>query len=245
MLAEALTSGDGATALTDKWDTGGPVLSGPNGLVRLSRRQVEMLELAAHGLGSKQIATYLGLSRRTVEEYFGDMRERTGTKTRGELLVRAVGAGLVQPEPDMFPGGRGTEPSPSRPPGRPHGQWQPIPPRQGVDDETPRTRDAAVTSPPKDTNGARRHELPGLAHGDGTAGQALGRVPASDQADSLSAHDALGVLRQLHGERGQLDRAERALIDIARRHGVTWTEIGQALGLRSAQAAQQRRKRLD
>lgn len=163
--------------------------------MRLSRRQLEMLELAAHGLGSKQIATYLGLSRRTVEDHFGDMRERTGTKTRGELLVRAARAGLVQPEPDMFPDGRGTEPSPSQ--------------------------------------------------GGGTAGQALRRVPGSNQADSLSTRDVLGALRQLPGERGQLDHAERALIDIARRHGVTWAEIGRALGLGSAQAAQQRRKRLD
>jgi hypothetical protein len=59
-----------------------------------------------------------------------------------------------------------------------------------------------------------------------------------------TACDVLDALRQVTGEREQLDRAERELIGMARRHGVTWSKIGRALGVGTAQAAQQRRKRL-
>lgn len=65
--------------------------------MHLTPRQAEVLELAARGLRDKEIAVYLGISRRTIEDRFAEMRERTGTRTRAELVARAVEAGLVRP----------------------------------------------------------------------------------------------------------------------------------------------------
>ncbi|GAA5183885.1 hypothetical protein GCM10023322_24150 [Rugosimonospora acidiphila] len=70
-----------------------------------------------------------------------------------------------------------------------------------------------------------------------------------------AVHDALGVappageelvdaLRLIPALREDLDGIERATIDAARRAGASWTEIASALGLRSRQAAEQRRLRL-
>ena len=101
-----------------------------------------------------------------------------------------------------------------------------------------------MTSPSKDNNHAPRYELSELTEGGDTPGQAFHPVTVSNQADSLSTRDVLDALRHVRRERGRLDHAERALIDIVRRRGVAWAEVGQALGLRSPQAAQQRRKRL-
>ncbi|MDY7086874.1 MAG: hypothetical protein SYR96_17370 [Actinomycetota bacterium] len=54
----------------------------------------------------------------------------------------------------------------------------------------------------------------------------------------------LSKLRDLPAARARLDREELELIDRARRAGATWGEIAGALGLRSRQAAEQRRLRL-
>lgn len=63
--------------------------------VRLTARQCQVLRLAASGMSDKQIATRLGLSIRTVQDRFAELRQRTGTRTRGELLAYAVATGLV------------------------------------------------------------------------------------------------------------------------------------------------------
>ncbi len=55
---------------------------------------------------------------------------------------------------------------------------------------------------------------------------------------------SLEELAGIPGARARLDAAELALIDGARREGSTWTDIAQALGLTSRQAAEQRRQRL-
>jgi DNA invertase Pin-like site-specific DNA recombinase len=79
-----------------------PMLPGPAGTTRLTRRQAEVLKLAARGLSSKHIATNLGISRRTVDDRFREMRQRTGARTRSELIACAVAAGLVKPEPGIL-----------------------------------------------------------------------------------------------------------------------------------------------
>jgi DNA invertase Pin-like site-specific DNA recombinase len=93
-------------AVARKRDTSRPALAGRGGTVHLTPRQAEVLELAARGLGDKEIAAYLGISRRTVEDRFAEMRERTGTRTRAGLVARAAEAGLVQPAPGIFPGSK-------------------------------------------------------------------------------------------------------------------------------------------
>jgi hypothetical protein len=62
--------------------------------------------------------------------------------------------------------------------------------------------------------------------------------------DEAAPAAVLAALAQLGGLRRAIDYAERDLIDTARRRGVGWGEIARALGLRSRQAAEQRRLRL-
>ena len=56
--------------------------------------------------------------------------------------------------------------------------------------------------------------------------------------------DELDELRAIPAARARLDAEELALMDRARRSGATWTQIAEALGLGSRQAAEQRRLRL-
>lgn len=64
---------------------------------QFTARQVAILRLAASGLSQKQIARHLGISVRTVQGHFHDMRQRTGTYSHGELIAYAAGAGLLAP----------------------------------------------------------------------------------------------------------------------------------------------------
>ncbi len=75
----------------------------------LSPRQLAVLELSAGGLSDKQIATELGLSVRTVRDRFAELRQRTGARTRGELLACAAAAGLVHPVSRVWDCGRSTK----------------------------------------------------------------------------------------------------------------------------------------
>jgi DNA invertase Pin-like site-specific DNA recombinase/DNA-binding CsgD family transcriptional regulator len=65
--------------------------------ISLTARQAEVLQLAAYGLSSKQIAHHLGISARTVEDHFSAMRKRTGAHSQGELIAHGTAAGLVKP----------------------------------------------------------------------------------------------------------------------------------------------------
>jgi DNA-binding CsgD family transcriptional regulator len=76
-------------------DSSGPALPGPCGVVYLTKRQFEVLELAASGLVNREIAAHLGISPRSVEDRFDEMRARTQIPTRLALLAYAGRAGLV------------------------------------------------------------------------------------------------------------------------------------------------------
>src|SRR5579875_2274987 len=68
--------------------------------------------------------------------------------------------------------------------------------------------------------------------------------PAANDPQQGLTQDVLNVLHQMRSARDRLDDTERTLIDLARHHGVTWPRIARALGVGTAQAAQQRRRRL-
>jgi DNA invertase Pin-like site-specific DNA recombinase/DNA-binding CsgD family transcriptional regulator len=70
-----------------------------HGVVNLTGRQAEVLQLAGRGLSGKQIAHHLGISVRTVEDHFSAMRQRTGAHSQGELTAYGAAAGLVKPGP--------------------------------------------------------------------------------------------------------------------------------------------------
>ena len=56
----------------------------------LSRRELEVLQLAAEGLTDKGIAARLGISHSTVETYWLRLRSKVGAHSRTELIARVL-----------------------------------------------------------------------------------------------------------------------------------------------------------
>lgn len=64
----------------------------------LSPRQIECLRLAAAGKTSSEIAAALGISSRTVDQYFGEACERLNVRNRIQAVAKALTLGLL-PDP--------------------------------------------------------------------------------------------------------------------------------------------------
>jgi DNA-binding NarL/FixJ family response regulator len=62
---------------------------------QLTERELAVLELLAHGLHNKQVATRLGISRRTVERHCDNIYDKLGVASRTEAVVQAISAKLV------------------------------------------------------------------------------------------------------------------------------------------------------
>ncbi|MCA3183985.1 MULTISPECIES: response regulator transcription factor [unclassified Cupriavidus] len=65
--------------------------------VVLSEREIETLSWSARGKTSAEIATILGLSKRTVDFHMDNARDKLGVATRVEAVVRAAREGLIDP----------------------------------------------------------------------------------------------------------------------------------------------------
>ena len=65
----------------------------------LTERELAVLRLLSEGLHNKQVATRLGISRRTVERHCDNIYAKLGVGSRTEAVVRAISAKLV-PVPD-------------------------------------------------------------------------------------------------------------------------------------------------
>ena len=63
----------------------------------LSPREQECLQLAAKGLGSRLIASCLGVGERTVHFHFGNLLSKLDATNRHHAIAKAVAAGLVEP----------------------------------------------------------------------------------------------------------------------------------------------------
>ena len=61
----------------------------------LSAREIEIIQLCAHGMSAQQIADRLGLSRRTVEVHKSHVFEKLDINCTAELVKYAYDAGLV------------------------------------------------------------------------------------------------------------------------------------------------------
>ncbi|WP_324777849.1 response regulator transcription factor, partial [Ralstonia pickettii] len=64
---------------------------------QLSEREAEVLAWSARGKTSGEIATILGLSKRTVDFHMDNAREKLGVATRIEAVVRASSSGIIKP----------------------------------------------------------------------------------------------------------------------------------------------------
>ena len=69
--------------------------SAPLPAAQLTERELAVLELLAHGLHNKQVATRLGISRRTVERHCDNIYDKLGVGSRTEAVVQAISAKLV------------------------------------------------------------------------------------------------------------------------------------------------------
>lgn len=61
----------------------------------LTRRERQVLELIAEGLTTRQMASLLQLSERTVETHIANLYDKLDVKTRVQAVHRAAGLGLV------------------------------------------------------------------------------------------------------------------------------------------------------
>ena len=62
-------------------------------LIQLSRREQQLLESYALGLGNKDTAERLGLTVRTVQNYNTNLLQKLGVNNRMKALRRAIGLG--------------------------------------------------------------------------------------------------------------------------------------------------------
>ena len=75
--------------------------------------------------------------------------------------------------------------------------------------------------------------------------RAVSWLAASDPGSLELPGDVLAALGLLASARRELDQLEAGLLFLARAEGVSWGSVGEALGLRTPQAAQQRSERVD
>jgi hypothetical protein len=96
--------------------------------------------------------------------------------------------------------------------------------------------------------GADLPQLPWLATGQPHDAVTLMRQAlwrANTDRDSLEVPaDLHAALALLSAGRSELDQLEAGLLFVARAEGLSWVQIAEALGLRTAQAAQQRYERV-
>jgi DNA-binding NarL/FixJ family response regulator len=67
----------------------------PQGLDKLSRREVEVLRMVALGHTHKEIGATLGVSVKTVETYRSRINDKLGFTSRAELVRFALRSGLM------------------------------------------------------------------------------------------------------------------------------------------------------
>jgi len=64
--------------------------------IKLTRRELEVLDLVAKGMSNQEIADKLFVSKRTVDGHKANLIHKTGSKNVVDLLIYALKAGLVK-----------------------------------------------------------------------------------------------------------------------------------------------------
>jgi DNA-binding response OmpR family regulator len=65
--------------------------------VRLNDREIEVLTWVARGKTSMEIAQILGLTKRTIDFHIDNARDKLGTATRTEAVLKAASGRLIEP----------------------------------------------------------------------------------------------------------------------------------------------------
>lgn len=68
---------------------------GPDGRASLTAREVEVVEFVVEGLRDREIAGRLGIAPSTVRAHLANVREKLGARSRVDVAVRALRAGVV------------------------------------------------------------------------------------------------------------------------------------------------------
>jgi len=66
------------------------------GITQLRTRELEVLRVAAQGLGNKEIACELGISERTVQTHMVNIFRKLGVSSRNEAVLHALREGWLQ-----------------------------------------------------------------------------------------------------------------------------------------------------
>jgi HD-GYP domain-containing protein (c-di-GMP phosphodiesterase class II) len=86
--------GDAAGAVVEAAGARRPLVERPAGL---TRREVEVLRLAARGLSRQEIAVELFVSPKTVQHHLSHIYDKTGRRTRAGAALFAMEHGLLEP----------------------------------------------------------------------------------------------------------------------------------------------------
>jgi DNA-binding NarL/FixJ family response regulator len=70
------------------------------GGLRATPRQERVLELAAQGLTNREVGEQLFISESTVRFHIQKLKETTTTRTRTELIAKAIRIGMIAPGPE-------------------------------------------------------------------------------------------------------------------------------------------------
>src|SRR5690606_6027029 len=65
----------------------------------LSKRQVEILQKIANGLGTKQVARELGITQKTVHNHLNGIYRKLDTQSLTHAVLSAVRLGIIDLEP--------------------------------------------------------------------------------------------------------------------------------------------------
>lgn len=65
--------------------------------IDLTQREREVIEWLAHGESNAEIAAHMYVSEGTVKQYLSHIADKLGTRTRTQMLVRAIQLGIVDP----------------------------------------------------------------------------------------------------------------------------------------------------
>jgi len=69
----------------------------PDAPAQLTKREIEVLQLIAEGLSSREISERIGVARRTVESHRGSLMDKLGARNTAALVRVAIRAGLLEP----------------------------------------------------------------------------------------------------------------------------------------------------
>lgn len=64
-------------------------------LLKLTAREIQILGMVAEGMTGKEIANHFAISRRTVEKYQEEIKDKLGAKNQAHALTIAYRSGII------------------------------------------------------------------------------------------------------------------------------------------------------